>query len=215
VKKLRLSVYIVIISSMLFAGLTPAVAISPDEIIENVQERYEDIDDAVIKFSQSVRFKVSKAEQTMLGTMYFKKNNKYRIETETRTVVTDGKTSWSYNPQNNQVIIDTYKEESHSLAPDKLLLSFPEDHYATLVGEATLGKEKCQMLKLTPKDENSFTTGMKIWINDDWLIKKIEVTDINAAVTSYAISKITLNTGLDAKKFSFSIPKNADVIDLR
>lgn len=214
-KDLKSGLFLAVLSSLLFMGAIPAFAISPQEIIENVQERYEDIDDAVIKFSQSVRFKVSKAEQTMLGTMYFKKNNKYRIETETRTVVTDGKTSWSYNPQNNQVIIDTYKEESHSLAPDKLLLSFPEDHFATMLGEVKLGKEDCQVLKLTPKDENSFTTGMKIWINEDWLIKKIEVTDINAAVTTYTISKITLNTGLDAAKFSFSIPKDADVIDLR
>ncbi len=195
--------------------LGSAFAITPQEIIENVQERYESVKDAVITFTQSVRFKVSKAEQTAQGLLYFKKKNKYRIETETRTVVTDGATSWAYNPQNNQVIIDNFKEETHSLAPDKLLLSFPKDQYATLIGKETVDKEECQVLKLTPKEENSFTTGMKIWITSDWLIKKVEVTDINNAVTTYVIKDIKLNTGLDEGKFKFTAPEKADVIDLR
>jgi chaperone LolA len=192
-----------------------AYAISPQDIIDNVQETYEDVEDAVVTFVQSVRFKVSKSEQQSKGVLYFQKKNKYRIETETRTVVTDGTTSWSYNPQNNQVIVDNFKEESHSLSPDKLLMTFPEDHYATLIGKETVEKQECYVLKLTPKDENSFTTSMKIWVTSDWLIQQVEITDINAATTTYTVKSITLNSGLNVDKFRFTPPEKADVIDLR
>ena len=105
----------VIVSMILF----PAVVLcavpnktSPDitarEIIENVQARYDDMSDAVVTFTQSYRFKVSKVEQEVEGTMFFKKKNKYRIETEQRIIVTDGTTSWSYNQESKQVIIDEY-----------------------------------------------------------------------------------------------------------
>lgn len=192
-----------------------ALAIDAREIIENVQERYEDMTDASITFTQSVRFKVSKAEQTVKGTLLFKKPNKYRIETEDRTVVTDGKTSWAWNPRNRQVVIDSYKEETHSFSPEQLLLSYPKNYYSTLVGEEKIGGQSAYVLKLTPKEDNSFATAMKIWVSKDWLIRKVEIIDVNGAVTTYVIEKISIDQKLGDAKFVYQLPEKAEVIDLR
>jgi len=200
---------------LLLLPLMVAWAIDAREIIENVQERYDDIEDAKITFSQSVRFKVSRAEQTTEGTLYFKKPTKYRIETGERTIVTDGTTSWSWNPRNRQVIVDNYKEETHALSPEQLLLTYPKDYYSTLVGEEKLLGRDAYVLKLTPKEDNTFATSMKIWVDSDWLIRKVEITDVNGAVTTYTINEIVLDTGLSDNSFTYSIPPDAEVIDLR
>ena len=205
---------------MLFAILAAlplmiALAIDAREIIENVQERYEDMTDASLTFTQSVRFKVSKAEQTVKGTLLFKKPNKYRIETEERTVVTDGKTSWAWSPRNRQVVIDSYKEETHSFSPEQLLLSYPQNYYSTLVGEEKIGGQSAYVLKLTPKEDNAFATAMKIWVSKDWLIRKVEVSDVNGAVTTYVIEKISIDQKLSDAKFVYQVPDKAEVIDLR
>lgn len=204
-----------ILVSVIFIPLFVAWAIDAREIIENVQERYEDMTDATITFSQSVRFKVSKAEQTVKGTLQFKKPNKYRIETDERTVVTDGTTSWSWNPRNRQVVIDNYKEETHSLSPERLLLSYPKDHFSTYIGEEKVAGQSTYVLKLTPKEEGSFATAMKIWVAKDWLIRKVEITDVNGAVTTYMIEKISIDQKLADSRFSFTLPEKAEVIDLR
>lgn len=200
---------------LLLLPLMVALAIDAREIIENVQERYEDINDAVITFSQSVRFKVSKAEQSVDGTLYFKKPGKYRIETEERTVVTDGKTSWSWNPRNRQLIVDNYREETHALSPEQLLLTYPKDYYSTLVGEEKLGGMPVYVLKLTPKEDNAFATAMKIWVSKDWLIRQVEITDVNGAVTTYRIAKIEVDRDIPDAKFAYQVPEKAEVIDLR
>ncbi|MFZ1729506.1 MAG: outer membrane lipoprotein chaperone LolA [Bacteroidota bacterium] len=192
-----------------------AWAIDAREIIENVQDRYQDMTDATITFSQSVRYKVSKAEQSVKGTLLFKKPNKYRIETEERTIVTDGKTSWSWNPQNRQVVIDNYKEETHSLSPEQLLLSYPKDYYSTLVGEEKFAGQNAYVLKLTPKEDNAFATAMKIRVSKDWLIRKIEITDINGAVTTYVIEKISVDQDLPDSRFTYQVPEKSEIIDLR
>lgn len=192
-----------------------AWAIDAREIIENVQDRYNDMTDATISFSQNVQFKVSKAEQSVNGTLLFKKPNKYFIETEERTVVTDGKTSWSWSPRNRQVVVDNYKEETHSLSPEQLLLSYPNDYYSTLVGEEKIGTQSAYVLKLTPKADNTFATSMKIWVSKDWFIRKVEITDINGAVTTYVIEKISIDQKLPDTKFVFKVPERAEVIDLR
>jgi chaperone LolA len=200
---------------LLLLPLMVALAIDAREIIENVQERYDDIDDAVITFSQSVRFKVSKAEQTVHGTLYFKKPKMYRIETEERTVVTDGKTSWSWNPRNRQLIVDNYREETHALSPEQLLLNYPKEYYSTLIGEETLGGIATYVLKLSPKEDNAFATAMKIWVSKDWLIRQVEITDVNGAVTMYRIEKVSIDQKIPDTKFKYNVPDKAEVIDLR
>jgi len=205
----------ILILPLLLLSLMIAYAIDAREIIENVQERYEDIEDAEITFSQSVHFKVSRAERKVEGTLHFKKPRKYRIETAERTVVTNGEISWSWNPDNRQLIVDNYKEETHALSPEQLLLTYPKDYYSTLVGEEQLGGKSAYVLKLTPKEDNAFATAMKIWVSKDWLIRKVEITDVHGAVTTYTILKITLDQDIPDGKFSYQVPENAEVIDLR
>jgi outer membrane lipoprotein carrier protein len=185
------------------------------DIIEKVQSKYDDMDDIVLTFSQNVRFKVSKAEQQIDGVLYFKKKNKYRIETEQRLIVTDGKTSWSYNPQKNQVVIDQYKENSGSFSPDQILLRSPKDYYAALVKEDKAGGEACYLLKLTPKEENAAVKSLRIWVSRAWLIRKAEITDLNGAVTTYLVKDVAIDKGIPDTKFEFPVPKNAETIDLR
>lgn len=199
------------------AVLAPSVhaGITAKEIIEKVQSRYDDLSDAVIVFTQTVRFKLSKVEQQTKGTLYFKKNNKYRIESESRTVVTDGKTSWSFNGQTNQVVIDDYKQEAHSLSPEQLLVKYPQNYYSTLVGEEKVGADNCHVLRLTPKEDNTFTSALKIWVSSKWLIRKVEVIDINGAQTTYVIDRIDIDKGIADSRFEFKVPAAADVIDLR
>src|SRR4051794_6378711 len=99
------------IIAVIFAAI-PSYAqgdISAQEIIQNVQSQYKDISDAKASFTQTVKYSKAKA-QTSSGTLYIKKEKKYRIETGSQTIVTDGSTSWSYNSGKKQVVIDYYKE---------------------------------------------------------------------------------------------------------
>lgn len=207
--------FLAIIILCLFASISYAMGITAKEIVEKVQSKYDKIDNVVLNFTQNVKFKVSKTEQQTTGTLYFKKKHKYRIETEQHVIVTDGKTSWSYSPQNRQVIVDNYKEDKHSLSPEHLLVSYPQDFYSTLTGEEKLGSESVYVLKLTPKEDNSFATKMKIWISKNWIIKKIETTDISGAVTTYTIKDLLIDKGISEGKFEFKPPQGVDVIDLR
>mgnify|MGYP003331612584 FL=1 len=72
------------------------------------------------------------------------------------------------------------------------------------------------VVKLTPKDERSFISSLKLWIDEkDSLIKKAEVIDVNENFTQYTVKKILLNKNIDENEFTFQIPENVEVIDLR
>jgi chaperone LolA len=185
-------------------------------VTDQIQHRYEMVDDAVAQFDQQVKFGYSKIEQTFSGTLYMKKPNRYRIESEHQTIVTDGITVWAYSPANNQVIIDHYKENQNSLTPDKFMLSLPVNYYATLLGtEKGKGGEQA-LLKLVPKDDRSFVKMVKIWVDEkNWMVQKILILDVNETTTTYTINDMKLNGNLKERTFSFTPPVGAETVDLR
>jgi chaperone LolA len=206
---IRTFTLLVLISGFCFAQ-------SGKEIIESLRKKYASIDDAVVKFEQTVKYGVSKFEQSFSGTFYFKKKNKYRIETDQQIVVTDGVTSWLYSKVNNQVIIDKYREDKDISSPEKFLLSISDEYIPVILRTERNEGKKVYILKLTPRDENSSIESAKIWIVEgDLQITRVEITDISGTVTTYSVKSIKINSGVEDSIFKFSIPSGVKVVDLR
>ncbi len=206
---IRTFTLLVLISGFCFAQ-------SGKEIIESLRKKYASIDDAVVKFEQTVKYGVSKFEQSFSGTFYFKKKNKYRIETDQQIVVTDGVTSWLYSKVNNQVIIDKYREDKDISSPEKFLLSISDEYIPVILRTERNDGKKIYILKLTPRDENSSIESAKIWVVEgDLQITRVEITDISGTVTTYSVKSIKINSGVEDSIFKFSIPSGVKVVDLR
>jgi chaperone LolA len=185
-------------------------------VTENLQRRYEMIDNATAQFEQHVRFGFSNIEQSFHGTLMMKKPNHYRIESEHQTIVTDGVTVWAYSTANNQVIIDKYKENSNSLSPEQFMLNLPVNYYASVLGSEKFSEGMVILLKLVPKDDRSFVKSVKLSVEEHgWLVRKIIILDVNETETTYTVKDIKLNTNIKEKTFAFETPEGAEVVDLR
>jgi outer membrane lipoprotein carrier protein len=189
---------------------------SVKEITDKLQKKYDSLQDATAHFTQHVKFGFSKIEQSFSGTLRMKRPNKYRIETEYQTLVTDGNTVWSYSPVNKQVLIDRYKETPDSFAPEQFLLNLPANYFASLVQQEKKGETTWFALKLVPKDDQSFIKSMKVWIEEgSWVVRKVEMLDVNDTEKMYDVQEIKINTGLKDVTFTFTAPAGTEVVDLR
>jgi outer membrane lipoprotein carrier protein len=187
--------------------------ITAQDIIQNVQNVYKDITDAKASFTQTVKYGKSKA-QSSSGTLYIKKDNKYRIETGNQTIVTDGSTSWSYTPSKKQVVIDNYKETGNTFSPNKYLFQYPENFYSDLDGTETISGKEMYVLKLRPR-EGGYVKSAKLWVDKtDWIIKKIQIVT-DESTSTYNVKNVQLNVGLSNSKFTFSPPEGTEIIDMR
>ncbi|MBS1551687.1 MAG: outer membrane lipoprotein chaperone LolA [Bacteroidetes bacterium] len=183
------------------------------EIIKKVQSTYDKITDAKAVFSQTLKGSGGKANSSS-GTIYIKKNNKYRIETGGQIIITDGQTSWSYSPRKKQVIIDNYKDDGNTFSPNKFLFNYPENFYSDLEGEDNVGGVTCYVIKLSPRSGGSVKSA-KIWIDkNDYLIRKINIVT-SESTNTYSLKDISLDAGVSSSKFSFSPPAGVEIIDLR
>jgi outer membrane lipoprotein carrier protein len=201
-----------------FGLIGVADAQQPDvkDVTQRIQRRYETIEDATARFSQHVKFGYSKIEQNFSGTLMMKKPNRYRIESEHQTLVTDGTTVWSYSPVNKQVIVDRYKENQNSLSPEQFLLNLPSNYYASILGSDQADGTSLVALRLVPKDDQSFVRSMKVWVEKEtWVVRKVELVDVNDTQTVYTVHDVRLNTNIQGSAFAFSPPSGTEVVDLR
>jgi outer membrane lipoprotein carrier protein len=212
----NLRAIVLILCCLLSTTLARQKEVSAREITERLQRRYDTMQDASVKFSQVVRFGFSKLEQSSAGTFLMKRPNKYRIELGHQTIVTNGSVVWSYAPANKQVLIDRYKENLNSLSPDQFLLNLPSRYSATLLGKEPLGRGQTYTLKLIPKDDQSFVKSIKVWVEDSsWVVRRVQIVDVNDTETLYTIHEIKLNTQVSDALFSFTPPPGTEVVDLR
>ena len=67
-----------------------------------------------------------------------------------------------------------------------------------------------------PKDDRSFVKSVKISVEEnDWMVRKIVILDVNETETTYTVKDIKLNTNIKDKTFTFETPEGAEVVDLR
>ena len=193
------------------SGNTP----NASEIVKNVQRNYDATNDAVVHFTQTTMLPFSKLTKTTKGIFYLKKGSKYKIETGENTLVTDGKTTWTYMPATRQVVIDNYRDDKNTINPDKFLLDVPSNYYVVLLNAEQTNKDTAYTLRLTPKSDNSFIRSIKIVVTGNWTIRSADVSDMNDNRYIYTVNDLKINTGLPNSDFEFVPPNGTQVVDLR
>ena len=190
---------------------------SVEDIVEEIQDRYENMKYFSADFTQVEKFNLTGTENKTRGKIFVRDGVKYRLETDDRTIVTDGTTVWTWSVFNNQVLIDRAKKDDGAMLPRDLLFKYPREYYAALLDEVTYNGRDHYLLKLDPKeDTHGYIKTMKIWVDtDSYLISKIEYTDLNDNTSAFEINKINTKKELPDALFTFTPPQGSEVIDLR
>ena len=136
------------------------IAQDESDIIEELQDVYEDIEYFSAEFIQKELFKLTGSQNETTGKIYIKNGTEYRLETEDHTIVTDGKSVWSYSPHNNKVIVDNIKEGDASLLPRDMLFKYPKNYFSDLLKEE-IGFDETTCPKCGSTDVEAYTIGKK------------------------------------------------------
>lgn len=185
-------------------------------LLSRLERKYDGMRDATLTFRQDVRYGVTKAEQSFQGKLLIKKKNRYRIELEDQTIVTNGRVVWSYTKSNQQVIVDNYKDDPRAYTPDKVLVNLPDRYTATVLGKDRLQNRSVTVLKLIPKERKSNFSWMKLWVDEsDELMRQVQILDMSENLTTYVIDTLRINSGLADSQFEYQPPPGVEVIDLR
>jgi outer membrane lipoprotein carrier protein len=198
---------IILASILILASFSYSIAQeNANEVLKNIQDKYDSINDLSAQLTQSVNQKVN-----LKGKVFYKKENNLRFEFDNMLIISDGETSWNYNKKQDKVIITNYENEGNKiLSIRQIIFEYPEDcELSTFESEGKKG------LELIPKDDTFSFTSVKLLIDSEYLITKVLIDDPATGKIQIDLSDYQLNKNLPESYFSFTPSEGSQVLDLR
>jgi chaperone LolA len=187
-----------------------------NKILGKVRATYDALESLSADFEKEYTWALAGETQSLAGKLYLKKGDRYRIETETQTIITDGKTVWTYSPEKAQVFVDDMEKSQENPLPRDLLVKYTSDFNAKYLRGDKLGETECHVLLLTAREEDAFAQSVVVWVDKKTFVAlQIEQRDLNDNLTVYRLQNLALNAKLGDQLFTFAAPPETEVIDLR
>ncbi|HDP98313.1 MAG TPA: outer membrane lipoprotein carrier protein LolA [bacterium] len=187
-----------------------------NSIIKNVLRKYDQSKNIKSDYKQVFYWKLTDNIAEQQGVIWLQGKEKFRIETENQTIVSDGKTLWTYSRATGQVIVDNVQNSEDINLPKDILLNFSDEYRASYISDELIDKDKCHLIELRPSSGDQFIKLIKIWIHiKDMIVIKIEQTDLNDNTNTYWLSNIEFNLPLKDSFFKYVVPDSVEVIDMR
>ncbi len=143
--------------------------------------------------------------------------DKYRIEMPGQTIISDGKTLWTYIEDSEEVMVSNIEDNDESISPTKILTSYNKDYDAKFDKDATYKNSNLKLINLKPSEGKNFEK-MSVLVNSKKLeLENFSVYDKNGNVFTYHIINLKPNIDLPADTFTFDPKKHPDVevVDMR
>jgi outer membrane lipoprotein carrier protein len=201
------------IRSETMAPSGPPVSKDLKEVLDHLQRHYHDTNSFTAKFNEEIAT-VGAPKRQRQGTVSFRKPGRMRWEfsdPEKQTIVSDGTTLYSYDPDLNQVVETPLKQALKSSSATSFLLgigNINRDFKAAFAHPAT-------PTGLVDLILDAKTGGYKIEVGLDpstYNLMKLTLTDQLGDVTKIDFSDVHDNVELPDSNFAFNAPAGADIV---
>ena len=186
-----------------------AAAQSPDAVARELQRRYGRVSSLQANFVQT------SGGQRMNGTLAVR-GNAFRLDLDEQTLVTDGRTMWSYTQDDRQVVIQDYDERQVGFSVGQLFTDYLRVFRATGATKATISGVQYDVLSLRPRASGSAVRDATLYVrSSDAVPTRVRVHDRNGGTLQFDVSNVRLNRSLASSLFRFDAPRGTEVVDLR
>jgi outer membrane lipoprotein carrier protein len=200
-----------------FSEELPAVG----DIAQNLQSAYEKTKDLKADFVQEAAIKSIKKIQREEGRVFFKNPKSMLWEytkPQGKKLVINSQMAWLYIAKEKVA----YKQKSESIFQSKFLINFfagtgklKDDFVIKYAEPKAYDKEGNYLLVLYPKEKTAACNSVKLTIDkNNFYINQVSFDDVMGNSTTLKFSNISINTGLDQKKFQFKPPAGVQVFEM-
>lgn len=207
--------------SLLFALLTvafagqPACAQDAAALLERLQQTYNGEGALRADVTQTMTSPFASGASTFEGTLVAQ-GDRYRVETEQQTLVTDGAVVWIYNRPRQQVIINEHVDNETAVSPSDFFADFGERFTVASTRTEQQDGQAHHVLTLKPKQADAPVKTLMLWMRArDAVITRLEAVDPNDTTVRFDLSNVRFDESVGAETFTFDPPQEAEVVDLR
>jgi len=185
------------------------------DLSSQLAAKYESVETMKARFVQTATSSFLDEDEYFSGVLTFSQE-KFRVETSSQTIITNGTTTWIHNRGERQVLINDYVEDEGSFSLTTFLRQFDQEYESETDGQESLGGVMHDRLVLRPLDDFSSFQSVRLWVRkSDLIVTHLIVIDLNDVTMTFDLSEIQVNPELDPQEFEFEIPESVEIIDLR
>jgi outer membrane lipoprotein carrier protein len=218
-KKTLIAFFVFILFHLVFNPA--AFCATGQEVLIEIQNRYEKTNDFEAHFIQEYIGKVMKQPNRGEGKVYFKKKGMMRWDytIPNQKLLSDGRTLWYYQPDEKQVLVSDVSKVLKEKTPLAFLAgegNLSRDFNILNLNESVSQKEDNYVVELVPKE--SLATLSKLILTVDkktYTILQTDVFDGLGNVTRTRFIDIKTNMGFSNSFFHFTIPPGTEVIKMQ
>ena len=206
----RLSL-LLLASLCVFQGIQAQDSAKAKALLDQVYNKVKSYENIFVDFKFELYNAEANVKQETRGDVTLK-GEQYLLNYMGAQQLYDGKKVITIVPENEEVTIESQREESGTVSPSKMLTFYKEGHrYAWDILQPAGGR-KIQYVKLTPIDTNAEVTSILLGIDAETLhIAKLIETGRNGTKTTITVNSFKTNQTLPSSLFVFNEKKYKDL----
>ena len=191
------------------------------EVLSEIQNRYEKTNDFEANFIQEYIGKVMKQPNKGEGKVYFKKKGMMRWDytVPNQKLISDGHTLWYYQPEEKQVLVSDVSKVLKERTPLAFLAgegNLSRDFNLLNLNESVSQKEDNYVTELAPKEPLATLSKLILTVDKKtYIVLQADVVDGLGNVTRTRFIDTKTNVGLANSFFQFTIPPGTEVIKMQ
>lgn len=213
-KLLSALIALVFISTSSLPAQTDARA---TEILKGVSAKYRSYKSLQANFKLTRLDQATKKSESFSGSITIS-GTRYSFSMGEQTVMSDGKLTWTYLKESNEVQISEAKSDEGSISPTNIFTMYEKGFRTKFIGEKKSGNKTIQQIELTPEDQRK--SYFKILLSIDKsgkFVSEAKIFEKGGGILTYAIVRFTPNIAVTNDNFVFNKAKfpGVEVVDLR
>ena len=199
----------------------PSFAMTGQELVSEIQKRYEATSDLESNFVQEYIGKVMKRPQRGEGKVYLKKKGMMRWDytSPNQKLISNGHTLWYYQPDENQVFVSDVGKVLKEKTPLAFLAGegdLRRDFTVLQFNETGSQKEESYVVELAPREPQAGLTKLVLTVDKkSFYVLQVDVFDELGNVTRTRFVDIKTNVVLPVSMFQFTVPPGTEVLKVQ
>ncbi|MFA6464236.1 MAG: outer membrane lipoprotein carrier protein LolA [Desulfurivibrionaceae bacterium] len=200
-----------------FPGLGLCAALTPLELAQKLQSRYEETKTMTADFKQSTSVPMSTRKRLGSGKVVISKPGRIRwdyLAPDKQVLISDGKKVSMYVANSAQMIVQPVSQYINS-----------DVTYAFFAGTGNIvrdfkvlpperpGDAGLKAIKLVPKTAHPQVDYLHVWIDENFMVRRLEIVDHFGSITDLAFSNIRRNEPVSPDVFVFTPPLGTEIIE--
>ena len=187
-------------------------------ILDAVSRKFKSFKTVTADFTLKVENRDNKVLDTRKGIIYFE-GSKYQIRLDNQEIICDGKTTWTYSKETNEVQINNYRPDNSTISITKLFTNFYDKEFLYKLNRVIRENGRLvQVIEMTPLDKTK--PFFKVLLQIDKLkriLVQAKIFNKDGHNNVIELSRFSPNLPISYQMFSFNMkthPK-VEVVDLR